>query len=300
MNSLDILKVEFSRDFAAIVNSHACARQLIAFFRINNLRPKRIITKLPFKDYFSDFDIELIDNYDLHELNEYESILTSTSEESDVEMQFVEYAKSKQIKTYCMVDFWSNYKNRFLKNGILVLPDAIISINKTIDSGLKAIYKSKDLKFFLIEDPYIQELIDKSKLIKDSCNEPKEILFISQPFGHRGKDFTVNGISDLDNLDNLLLFIKSSDKYNKYKVRIRPHPSEDNSKFNILLSRWGEDFLHISSFSDILEDIVNSEIIIGTNSYALYIAYKLKKKVSYWLPSGMNFSIPVDSIQAFK
>ena len=66
------------------------------------------------------------------------------------------------------------------------------------------------------------------------------------------------------------------------KIILRPHPREKLSKFKKLEKKYL--ILKVRKNLDIIDEIVNSDVVIGCNSMAMVYALILKKRVYSFMP----------------
>jgi hypothetical protein len=228
-----------------------------------------------------------------------EIVITSTGWNL-VELSAVKVAKARNIKTISLLDHWSNYRERFgypKENWQNNLPDEVwIGDNYGIELAKSLEFPTEKLK--QITNFYFEEIKEYAKKFSKSISAQKRILWLSQPTSthakkqHRNTNFwgyTEHGvIKDI---------ISSLDSTSNYLLDIRLHPQEikDNSnKYHDLLTKN----IRISNYEDLVEDISNSELIIGSDSMGLVIANLLDKKAINYIPSNkVAFQLPHTEIK---
>jgi hypothetical protein len=92
--------------------------------------------------------------------------------------------------------------------------------------------------------------------------------------------------------DVLNYFIKNKNviKDSIQKIIIRPHPSESPNKYNWAAGRY-EELVEIGGGLSLLEEIANSDIVIGGDSMAMVVALYCGKRVINCIPPNGNQSI---------
>jgi hypothetical protein len=78
---------------------------------------------------------------------QFQKILTGTSWESNIEKKYIKYGLKKKIPTFCFLDHWNNYKERFTFKGKLYLPDQIYVSDKYAFNIAKKAFKKTNQKF---------------------------------------------------------------------------------------------------------------------------------------------------------
>ena len=147
---------------------------------------------------------------------------------------------------------------------------------------------------------YFKDLKLEIDKIKKKKTNDKHILFLSEPI-NKGDFINSNGeeifydysIKDAFNyfIENLI-FISSEIR----NVIIRPHPSETNQKWawakkNKLVNK-------IDNKESLIEQILNSELIVGCETMAMIVGIIAKKRViSIIPPGGKKCSLPHKEIE---
>ena len=72
-------------------------------------------------------------------------IVTGTSLKNSNEIVSIKYAKLKKIYSISFLDHWINYKNRFIRNKKMILPDEII-LGDRISLNIAKKFKNKKVK----------------------------------------------------------------------------------------------------------------------------------------------------------
>ena len=170
-------------------------------------------------------------------------------------------AKQMGIYSIAVIDHWVNYQPRFVRNGVVCLPDEIWV---TDDFAYKiALETFRDSTVTLIENYYlINQLL--------SISPPPEgnvVLYFLEPIrGLWGGAMP----GEFQALEYALNNISSYSPAGLERFLLRPHPSEDKNKYNIFLEKY--DFIKIDISANIAEAISQSNIVVGVESFALTVA----------------------------
>ena len=229
-------------------------------------------------------------NLNIRRVVEYEKpdlILTSTSWASDIEIDFIRHAKKKGIKTAAFLDHWCNYRERFGYPGEWKknVPDIVFVGDKwAYDIALKEGFPEKILR--QIENPYIEDIMRKRKLISQSGLSKRRdnkirILYLSEPiYEHTLKrygnpyywGYTEYEIAkDLATIQNLC-------KDFLIELKIRLHPAEKKDKYKKIGVR-------VSNNQQLIKDCLWSDIIIGSDTMGLVIGSAIGKKAISYIPN---------------
>ncbi|MDO8493071.1 MAG: polysialyltransferase family glycosyltransferase [bacterium] len=195
-----------------------------------------------------------------------------------IDKRILELVKGK-TKTIYILDFWSNYWQRFssLKvKDFKYLPDVICVMDD---------FASKEM----IKDGFVQEMIRVTgnphfdsfiESISPELREKNRILFISQPYSDTENVATNFGYTEFDVLDDLLEILED---HNDYKLIIRPHPKEEQGKFNEVIKSRKNISLDDDT-TDVRTSISRADLIIGMNSMVLLQAGLAGKDVISYQP----------------
>ena len=86
----------------------------------------------------------------------YDTVITGTSEESNLEKQAIRISKKHKIRVVTMLDYWTNFYKRFVIDGILTYPDEIWVIDKYAMNNAKKELPGGNI--VLKNNPYILDL----------------------------------------------------------------------------------------------------------------------------------------------
>lgn len=193
-----------------------------------------------------------------------------------IDKKIFELVKGK-TKTLYILDFWSNYWQRFSSDGVRdfkYLPDVI----SVMDDFAKEEMMKEGFNPKIIEvtgNPHFDSFIDS---IDSKIQEKRRILFASQPYS--GKDVATNfGYDEFSVLGDLLKVLSDFDDY---KLIIRPHPKENPAKFDEIIKSNKNVFL--DDDLDVKISISRADLIIGMNSMILLQSALAGKNVISYQP----------------
>ena len=186
-------------------------------------------------------------------------LLTGTSKSDRIEKDGILWARKNQIPSIAVIDYWANYRQRFLEIDDLeaepIFPDIITAIDEICAEEMVADGLPKDL-IRLVGQPYFAWLLGKRQSIKVSSNSSKYILFASQP--------NANEVEILRILIEVLLNHKPLKK-----LLIRFHPRQGKCSASLdLLARSGLPFA-IDESTDPLATICQQDVVLGITSIIL-------------------------------
>lgn len=249
----------------------------------------------------------IINKDNLHKnefINLCDFLICSTSWQSNLEKNFIKASKIKKKKTISILDHWVNYKERFILDGEIILPNEIWVTNDYAFEIAHSVFRDVEVK--QIEDYYSNIL--RKKILKYSkmnlSKETQKILYVCEPIREHAElqygDENYHGYTEESAVKYFLKNLSLLDMAFK-KILIRPHPSEQSIKYNWLLDEFKHLDIKISSENELIEEILSSDAVIGCESMALVVGILAEKRViSSIPPGGRECVLPHESIEKLK
>lgn len=230
-----------------------------------------------------------------------ESLLCSTGGWSNLEWRAIGLAKDHQKKSIAFLDHWVNYKERFIRNGVLHLPDEIWVGDEIAEKIAKQVFPSILVK--LEPNPYFADLnAEIRKFSTDSSIHENEIrvLYVCEPIGEHALLFFGNenywGYTEETALRYFLDNVHAPN-FNVVTLVLRTHPSEPRDKYNWVLKEFDLPIVFDNSRT-LLESIMGCDIVVGCESMAMVVGLIAGKRViSSIPPGGKECSLPYPEIE---
>ena len=234
-------------------------------------------------------------------ISQIDWLLCGKSWQSSLEWKALELAKQKKVHSVTFLDHWVNYHERFVRSNVKHLPDEIWVGDKYAKSIVTEIFPNSLIK--LVNNPFLESIHEKYKKItriKKSTKTGVRVLFVSDNIGESSiqlyGDEKYFGYNDNDVLNYCLSNIGTIDN-NISKIIIRPHPSESIKKFY-----WAKNYcnksVELGGKLTLLEEIAQSDIVVGANSMAMIVAlYCGKRVVSCIPPGGKKCILPYENVE---
>lgn len=218
------------------------------------------------------------------------SVLCGTSWQSNLEKQAIALGKLIEKKVVVFLDHWTNYKERFDLNGIEVLPDEIWVGD--IDAKITAQKLFPNLKVVLVPNPYFHDISLELRAVNSSPKSPTQsnVLYVCEPIREHALltygDERYWGYTEEDALD---YFLKNTNVLRTpiSTITIRPHPSEPNNKYDWAMN-MSSLIMDSTLKKSLVEQIIESDIIVGCGSMAMVVGILAKKRVISTIPPGGN------------
>ena len=224
-------------------------------------------------------------------------IITGTSYRSVLEHNARYKGKLSNIKSIGVIDHWVNYKRRFVRNGLEILPDLIWVFDDYAEKMAKSIFEKVPIE--KQKNYYLEDIVSKIKSIEKKEHDfTCKILYILEPIRGKGaKHEKPFEFKVLDFFTSKINHLKSRDSI---EIRLRTHPSEIKSKYNEWIKNQ-ELFISLSFDSCLEEDIAWADIVVGYESFALVIASACDKRcLSSKLPNEENSRLMIKNLEYLR
>jgi len=246
-----------------------------------------------------------IQNLSLEEaVGRSESILCGTGWQSTLEFDAIKLAKTWGKHSIAFLDHWINYKERFIRSGEIILPDEIWVGDSKAQIIARKIFSNLPVK--LVGNPYLQDIRKELSLIKKKkkyIQKSISILYVCEPI----RDHALLQYCDAHHMgyveeEALRYFMSNISALRKKieRVVIRPHPSELKSKYNWIKHEFKLP-IEMGGGRTLLEEISDSDFVIGCQSMAMIVGLLAKKKVINCIPpGGRKCSLPHSRIMSLQ
>jgi len=287
----------------AIVSHDAGGAEILSAWVCFQSEPYCLVLDGPAKKIFEQ-KLGYVNNFSIEQaIQAADWVLCGTSWQSELEKRAVKLAKSRGKKVVSFIDHWVNYTERFMFEASMILPDEIWVGDPDAEKLAKDLFL--DTKIQLQENPYFRELKIKLEKFNRFCENSNNgnILYVCEPIKEHALiqygDERYWGYTEEDALTFFLKnisFLVSDIK----EIRIRPHPSENPSKYQwcTLNTRLNIVF---GGKKSLLEEIVMSDIIVGCESMAMVVGLLANKRVISSIPrEGKVFGLPQVGIEHLR
>ena len=245
-------------------NDAGGAEQIVWLLRNLRQKPYALIDG-PASMIFLNSQISFKQVESLDELRDCDLIITGSGWMTDLERKVVKFANQMKITSLTILDHWVNYLERF-RFSKEYYPQILAVTNSQALSIAKETFASKLI--YLLPDFQIEHY---KKVLQKAEHSSNNILIISEPTNLENPLSNINRI-DLETLYRFANLIKNDKGFGDIILRLHPSLIRDESFKQFSLQILPE--IKFSSGTDLIADLVNSKIVIGLSSYALYIAAK--------------------------
>ena len=229
-------------------------------------------------------------------------LLCGTSWKSDLEWNIIKEAKKQQKKVIVFLDHWVNYRERFIRNNEECLPDEIWVGDHYAERIAKDNFSN--LKIKLIENPYLLDIKKQLSRLGKIRVRGNSVLYVCEPirehayFKHGDEHYW--GYTEEE---ALRFFLTSIDEMftAKKSIIIRPHPSECLNKYDWVFDEFNHKDIKIDNKKTLLEQIFDSDIVVGCETMAMVVAILAEKEVISSIPPGGRACVlPYKEIKIIK
>lgn len=276
------------KEHVAIVSHDTGGAEILSSWLKRNGHSVSVVAEGPAKKIF-EYKCPNVEFLNLEDaLKKSDWMLSGTGWESNFERKAISKARKLGIKTVAFLDHWVNYRERFEENGSIVLPDEIWVGDSEAERIAKNIFNNTPI--LLKSNPYFEDLINDIDVIQQvkTKTEKTRVLYVCEPIAdhalkQHGK-YNYWGYTEKEALQFFLLNISSLSNSIDL-ITIRPHPSEPKDKY-----RWANSLtdlrIQFGGRKTLLEETVDSDIVVGCESMAMVVGLLAKKRVICAIPPG--------------
>lgn len=203
-------------------------------------------------------------------------LVSGTGWASDLEHEARRFAQARGIKSLAVIDHWVNYRERFVRNEQLVLPDEILVTDEFAMAEAQRCFP--ELSISLQPNLYLQECV---QTIATHVEQDGDFLYVLEPIrddwgrGQPGEfqalDFFVENLSRIVPAQNCT-------------IRLRPHPSDLPGKYDKWIAAHPDIRATIDQSTSLAEAIGPAHWVVGAETFAMVIALSAGRSVISTLP----------------
>lgn len=276
-------------NFAIVSHDSGGAEILSSYVRQERLKPLFVLEG-PARRIF-DRKLGPIEVVSLEEaITKTEMILCGTSWQSDLEVRAIEFARTHQKRSIAFLDHWVNYRERFVRRGMVHYPDEIWVGDDVAERIARQ--RFSDLPVRLVENPYLREVqIEIAALADRRSAEPRRhpsILYICEPVREHGlRRYGNERHFGYVEEEALRFFLSNANALTNPigHIRVRPHPSEPPDKYAWARSEFDLP-IDFGGQRSLVEEIINCDLVVGCESVALVVGLMAGKRVVSCIPPG--------------
>ncbi len=224
-----------------------------------------------------------------------ETLLTGTGWSSSLEHNARILAKNKSIKSIAVIDNWVNYKERFIRDNLLILPEVIWVFDEYAYKEAKRCFP--DIKIVKQRNDYIKAQVKEVSSCKISKQKgATNILYVLEPIRDTWPGIEVAG--EFQALDFFMSQLPNLNLGDNLSIILKPHPSEPKNKYDNWVRSKNLSNIHIEKVQGLTSLLAWSDIVVGCETYAMIVALAAHKRVLSSLPrNAHNCRLPFNEIE---
>jgi hypothetical protein len=222
-------------------------------------------------------------------------VITGTGWQTDVERQAIRGARSAGVPVASVLDHWVHYRERFIEDGSLMLPDQLWVGDAAAFSVARDVFPGADIRQF--NNPKLLEDVNRIREIRarSSAGDERTALFLSDnvtDFAYRMHGaHNAFGFTQSDALRAVACSVRTLDPAIE-RIVVRPHPSEDAEDLRVVMREPNPVPMTLSHKS-LAEDLAQASIALGLRSAALYLAKEVGIRAVSCIPaSARGYTCP--------
>lgn len=253
------------------------ANQIKAMIDNKFLNPQTVFFQGPADRLFQNCNINLLRSKNLSDMfDTVSTLITGTGWASDLEHQARLQAKTRNIQSIAVLDHWTNYQERFIRYGELILPDEIWVVDEHAYAKAKMEFPKTKLK--QVPDFYSQQQINQIRSLPSKSS--LELLYLLEPIR---SDWGRGVPGEFQALDFLIEKLPQLGIPLGTRIRLKPHPSDPIGKYDAFLGLKNGYSITLDT-DDLAHSIAGAKWVAGCNTFALTLALAAEKKVFCSLP----------------
>lgn len=211
------------------------------------------------------------------------SLLTGTGWGSTLEHDARSLAFEYGIRSIAVIDHWTNYEERFIRNGKQILPDEIWVSDYHGEKLAKAAFPTVRVRQQI--NTYQENLVREVKSLElpSETQDNQRVLYLLEPIRDTWGQLVEPG--EFLALDYFMAHRQRANISTNAEIRLRPHPSDPLGKYDAWLARNSSPLISIDQSRSLAESLAWSNIVAGCQTYAMVLALACGRKVISTNPS---------------
>lgn len=210
------------------------------------------------------------------------TLISGTGWASNLEHDARKMARQLGVKSIAVIDHWTNYRARFVRDEAEILPDEIW----VTDEYAKKLAESKfnDLKIVQLPNLYLDNLVQEvQQHERVGVNHVgNNLLYILEPIRQAWGLGVADG--EFEGLDFFINNLGILRLYGDLSIRLRPHPSDPIGKYDQWIDAQKNINISLDDSLSLAESVAWSDVVVGCQTYAMVVALAAGKRVFSSIP----------------
>ncbi len=216
----------------------------------------------------------------------YDRVLTGTGWGSELERRTIAAAKEAGVRVAAYLDHWTNYRERFVLDGDLVLPDELWAGDEHAYLLARQVFPS--VPVVLEPNRYFADAVAavREAAVPPRRGDGKRVLYICEPRTMNYGQADYWGYTEYEALAGYLEYLIRA-AVPVEEVRVRLHPAESAGKYAAVTAKFTAAFpLTESAGTPLAADCAWADWVAGCDSMAMVIALLAGRTVYSCIPPG--------------
>jgi len=205
-----------------------------------------------------------------------QTVLTGTGWASTLEHDARQLAASLQIPSIAVIDHWVNYRQRFERQGLVVLPSQIWVSDPYAESLVKTLFK--DVPVLTLPNVYLKDLIKDIPPVKQNC---RNLLYVLEPLR---TDWGRGQPGEFQALDYFVEHLQKIVGAKPVQITLRPHPSDPVGKYDEWIDLHSNINIQLDTQISLKEAVAQARWVVGANTFAIVVASAAGRETYSSLP----------------
>ena len=191
------------------------------------------------------------------------------------------------IASLAVLDHWVNYGARFVRNEVEALPDAFVVTDAAAAMLAQETFGAAR-PILTWRNRYLENEAARVRAlsVRPPATPPARLLVVLEPV----REDWAQGAQQAPEfraLDYLMQNLAAlTPRPQELEVRLRPHPSEPESKYRAWTQRQPDAQVKLSTGAPLASDLAWADAVAGLQSYALVVALASGRRAISYLPPG--------------
>jgi len=215
-------------------------------------------------------------------LSQCKTLISGTGWAGTFEHDARTLAKQMGCYSIAVIDHWTSYRERFVRNNEETLPDEIW----ITDDYAKTLAEIEfpDIRIVQMQNMYLENMT--AEVRDHQYNAPassaRNVLYVLEPF--RESWGTSPLLGEFQALDFFVMNLQTLHLDNNVSIKLRPHPSDAVGKYDQWIESQKDLKITLEHSSTLAESIAWADIVVGCQTYAMVVALAAGKHVISSLP----------------
>ncbi len=211
------------------------------------------------------------------------TVITGTGWASNLEHEARRLARQQGIPSVAVIDHWTNYRERFIRDGEQVLPDEIWVTDGYAHTMAQAAFP--DVRVINQPNVYLARLIDE--VVGQQSSFPTSsldrVLYVLEPIREAWGKLAEPG--EFAALDYFIEHRALTDITPDAEIRLRPHPSDPPGKYDAWLARQANPRITLDRAPTLAAGLAWANAVAGCQTYAMVVALGCGRTVISTIPA---------------